>query len=123
MDMMEDNERLLQQFFNDAASQQIDDNGFTEHVMQRIEAEQRVQRSTFNVQRFSRLWNVFCITTFVVLFIVFRGWELLAVHFEVMLRTLAAQSCSINLMMIFSVVFGLLLVGAGEVISSERVRR
>ena len=123
MDMMEDNERLLQQFFNDAASQQIDDNGFTEHVMQRIEAEQRVQRSTFNVQRFSRLWNVFCITTFVVLFIVFRGWELLAVHFEVMLRTLAAQSFSINLMMIFSVVFGLLLVGAGEVISSERVRR
>ena len=114
--MMEDNERLLQQFFNDAASQQIDDNGFTEHVMQRIEAEQRVQR-------FSRLWNVFCITTFVVLFIVFRGWELLAVHFEVMLRTLAAQSFSINLMMIFSVVFGLLLVGAGEVISSERVRR
>ena len=123
MDMMEDNERLLQQFFNDAARQQIDDNGFTEHVMQRIEAEQRVQRSTLNVQRFSRLWNVFCITTFVVLFIVFRGWELLAVHFEVMLRTLAAQSFSINLMMIFSVVFGLLLVGAGEVISSERVRR
>ena len=123
MDMMEDNERLLQQFFNDAASQQIDDNGFTEHVMQRIEAEQRVQRSTLNVQRFSRLWNVFCITTFVVLFIVFRGWELLAVHFEVMLRTLAAQSFSINLMMIFSVVFGLLLVGAGEVISSERARR
>ena len=123
MDMMEDNERLLQQFFNDAASQQIDDNGFTERVMQRIEAEQRVQRSTLNVQRFSRLWNVFCITTFVVLFIVFRGWELLAVHFEVMLRTLAAQSFSINLMMIFSVVFGLLLVGAGEVISSERVRR
>ena len=123
MDMMEDNERLLQQFFNDAARQQIDDNGFTERVMQRIEAEQRVQRSTLNVQRFSRLWNVFCITTFVVLFIVFRGWELLAVHFEVMLRTLAAQSFSINLMMIFSVVFGLLLVGAGEVISSERVRR
>ena len=123
MDMMEDNERLLQQFFNDAASQQIDDNGFTEHVMQRIEAEQRVQRSTLNVQRFSRLWNVFCITTFVVLFIVFRGWELLAVHFEVMLRTLATQSFSINLMMMFSVVFGLLLVGAGEVISSERVRR
>ena len=37
--MMEDNERLLQQFFNDAARQQIDDNGFTDCVMQRIEAE------------------------------------------------------------------------------------
>ena len=113
MDMMEDNERLLQQFFNDAASQQIDDNGFTERVM----------TSNVRLRTFNRLWNVFCITTFVVLFIVFRGWELLAVHFEVMLRTLATQSFSINLMMIFSVVFGLLLVGAGEVISSERVRR
>jgi hypothetical protein len=123
MDMMEDNERLLQQFFNDAARQQIDDNGFTDRVMQRIEAEGKLQTSNVRLRTFNRLWNVFCITTFVVLFIVFRGWELLAVHFEVMLRTLAAQSFSINLMMIFSVVFGLLLVGAGEVISSERVRR
>lgn len=123
MDMMEDNERMLQQFFNDAARQQIDDNGFTERVMQRIEAEGELQTSDVKLRTFNRLWSIFCITTFVVLFIVFRGWELLAVHFEVMLRTFATQSFSINLMMIFSVLFGLLLVGAGEVISSERVRR
>ena len=120
--MIEDNERLLQQFFSDAARQQIDDNGFTERVMQRIEAESKLQTSNVRLQTFNRLWSVFCIITFVVLFIVFRGWELLAVHFEVMLRTLATQSFSINLMMLFTVVFGLLFVGVGEVISSETAR-
>ena len=122
MDMIEDNERLLQQFFSEAASQQIDDNGFTERVMQRLSSAD-AERTAFDVQRVSRLWTWFCILLFVVLFIVCRGWELLAVHFEVMLRTMATQSFSINLMMLFTVVFGLLFVGVGEVISSEIARK
>ena len=122
MDMIEDNERLLQQFFSEAASQQIDDNGFTERVMQRLSSAD-AERTAFDVQRVSRLWTWFCILLFMVLFIVCRGWELLAVHFEVMLRTMATQSFSINLMMLFTVVFGLLFVGVGEVISSEIVRK
>jgi hypothetical protein len=122
MDMIEDNERLLQQFFSEAASQQIDDNGFTERVMQRLSSAD-AERTAFDVQRVSRLWTWFCILLFVVLFIACRGWELLAVHFEVMLRTMATQSFSINLMMLFTVVFGLLFVGVGEVISSEIVRK
>ena len=122
MDMIEDNERLLQQFFSEAASQQIDDNGFTERVMQRLSSAD-AERTAFDVQRVSRLWTWFCILLFVVLFIVCRGWELLAVHFEVMLRTMATQSFSINLMMLFTVVFGLLFVGVGEVIYSEIVRK
>ena len=120
--MIEDNERLLQQFFSEAASQQIDDNGFTERVMQRLSSAD-AKRTAFDVHRISRLWTWFCILLFVVLFIVCRGWELLAVHFEVMLRTMATQSFSINLMMLFTVVFGLLFVGVGEVISSEIVRK
>jgi len=112
--MMEDNERLLQQFFSEAANQQIDDNGFTERVMNRLSSR---------INWFNRLWTFFCVTVFVVLFVVFRGWELLAVHFEVMLRTMAAQPFSINLSMLFSVVFGLLLVGTGEIISSELARK
>jgi len=48
---------------------------------------------------------------------------LLIVQFEVMVRTMATQSFSINLMMLFSVVFGLLFVGTGEVISSELARK
>ena len=119
MDMINDNDRLLQQFFSEAASQQIADNGFTERVMQSLPVAD--QRSWLN--RFSRLWTWFCIAVFVVLFIVCRGWELLAVQFEVMLRTMATQSFSINLMMLFSVVFGLLFVGVGEVISSEIARK
>lgn len=111
---MEDNERLLQQFFSEMTSEPLADNGFTERVMRRLP----MQKSWF-----ARLWTPFCIATFVVLFIAFRGWELLAVHFEVMLRTMAVQPFSINLLMVFSVLFGLLFVGAGEVISSETVRK
>ncbi len=120
--MIDKDERLLQQFFSEAANQKIEDNGFTERVMQRL-ASANVQRSAFNVQRISRLWTWFCITVFAVLFVVFHGWELLAVQLEVMLRTMATQSLSINLLMLFTVVFGLLFVGTGEVISSELARK
>ena len=120
--MIDNDERMLQQFFSEAANQKIEDNGFTERVMQQL-ASSNVQRSSFNVQRFSKLWTIFCVSVFAVLFVAFHGWELLAVQFEVMLRTMATQSFSINLMMLFSVVFGLLLVGTGEVISSELARK
>jgi len=109
--MIEDNERLLQELFREAADRQIADDGFTERVMQRL---------PLRINWFTRLWNIFCITVFAVLFVVFRGWDMLAVHFEVMLRTLAAQSFSINLSMLFTVVFGLLFVGVGELIYSRR---
>ena len=118
--MIDKNERLLQQFFSEAANQKIEDNGFTERVMQSLPVAS--QRSWLS--RFSCLWTWFCISVFVVLFVVFHGWELLAVQFEVMLRTMAAtESISINLLMIFSVVFGLLFVGTGEIISSELARK
>ena len=122
MDMTEDNERLLRQFFSEAASQQIEDGGFTDRVMQRIEAEQSLALSP-QTSTFMRLWTPFCIMVFVVLFVYFRGWELLAVHFEVMLRTMATQSFSVNLLAVATILFGLLFVGVGEVISSETVRK
>ncbi len=117
--MINDNERLLQQFFSEAANQQIEDNGFTERVMQSLPVSS--QRAWLS--RFSKLWTIFCVSVFAVLFVVFHGWELLVVQFEVMVRTMATQSFSINLMMLFSVVFGLLFVGTGEVISSELARK
>ena len=106
MDMIDDNDRLLQQFFSEAASQQIEDNGFTERVMQRLPSR---------MNWFVRIWNTVCIALFAVLFVVFHGWDLLAVQFEVMLRTLGTHSFSINLLMMFTIVFGLLFVGVGEV--------
>lgn len=116
--MIDNDERLLQQFFSEAANQKIEDNGFTERVMQHLPAAQHSWVITF-----SRLWTLFCVSVFLILFVVFHGWELLAVQFEVMLRTMATQSFSINLMMLFSVVFGLLFVGTGEIISSELARK
>jgi hypothetical protein len=123
MDMIDKDEQLLRQFFSEAAHQKVEDDGFTERVMQRLETEGKLQASAIRLHTITRLWTVFCISVFVILFVVFRGWELLAVHLEVMLRTMAAQSFSINLMMLFSVVFGLLFVGAGEIISSETARK
>ena len=106
MDMIDNNDLLLQQFFSEAASQQIEDNGFTERVMQRLPSR---------MNWFVRIWNTVCIVLFAVLFVVFRGWDLLAVQLEVMLRTMSTHSFSINLLMVFTIVFGLLFVGVGEV--------
>ncbi|MBQ2209366.1 MAG: DUF5056 domain-containing protein [Prevotella sp.] len=104
--MTEDNDLLLQQFFSNAAQQQIEDNGFTERVMQRLPSR---------INWFSRLWTMFCIVVFAVLFVVFHGWELLAVQLEVLLRTWTIESVSFNPLMLAIVLFGLLFVGVGEV--------
>ncbi len=116
--MIDNDERLLQQFFSEAAHQQVEDNGFTERVMRQLPAHQRD-----SIKWFNRLWTLFCITVFAVLFIVFRGWEMLAVQLETMLRTLSVQSFCVNLLMLAVILFGLLFVGVGEVISSETARR
>ena len=109
MDMTEDNnDLLLQQLFSEAAAQQIADDGFTERVMRRLPSR---------INWFTRLWTLFCVTVFCVLFVVFDGWQLLTTHFEVMLRTLMAESFSINPLMLASVLFGLLFVGVGEAVS------
>ena len=120
MDMTEDNDLLLKQFFQEASQQQIADNGFTERVMQRLP-----QHTSLAARRtlLTRLWTASCIVVFAVLFVVFHGWELLTIQFEVMLQTLSVQTFSVNLLMAVAVLFGLLFVGVGEVISSEIVRR
>ncbi|MBQ3700492.1 MAG: DUF5056 domain-containing protein [Prevotella sp.] len=105
--MTEDNDLLLQQFFSDAARQQIADNGFTERVMQRLPSR---------INWFNRLWTMFCIVVFAVLFVVCHGWELLSVQLEVLLRTWTIESVSFNPLMLATVVFGLLFVGVGEVV-------
>lgn len=112
--MTEDNDLLLQQFFHDAAQQQIADDGFTERVMQQL------PQTRCNLQRFNRLWTLFCVGVFLVLFVLFRGWELLAIHFEVLLRTLLVETFSINLPLLAAILFSLLLVGVGEVAYNER---
>ena len=102
------NDLLLKQFLSEASKQTIADDGFTKRVMQRLPS---------STNWFTRLWTAGCIAVFAVLFVVFHGWELLAAHFEVMLRTTLAESFSVNPLMLATVLFGLLFVGVGETVS------
>ncbi len=111
--MIEDNEQLLRQFFSEAAQEQLADDGFTEQVMQRLPVR---------IKWFTRLWTLGCILVATALFVAFRGWELLAVQMEVLLRTASTMTVSVNPVMIAAVLFGLLFVGVGEVISLESRR-
>ena len=67
---MTDNNQFLDDLFKQAALQQIEDNGFTERVMQNLP-------KTDTVRRLSRLWSLFCILVGVGLFFAFGGWQLL----------------------------------------------
>ena len=62
---------MIEEFFKQAAQQQIEDNGFTERVMMNLP-----ETSAERVRRLSRLWTIFCGVVGVVLFFVFGGWQI-----------------------------------------------
>ena len=72
--MTEKENKLIENLFKQAAQQQIEDNGFTERVM---EAIGNGQLKMDNGQLLSVLWTWFCIAVSLVLFFVFNGWEML----------------------------------------------
>lgn len=73
---------LLEDFFKQAAQQQIEDHGFTERVMRHLpESEQE------KAHRLSLLWTAFCVVLSVVLFFVFGGWGALKAGMLVALQT------------------------------------
>ncbi|MBQ7419700.1 MAG: DUF5056 domain-containing protein [Prevotella sp.] len=112
--MDEQNEKLLRQFFSEAAMRQIEDKGFTEQVMRRLPVRMKL---------FTRIWTACCILIAAILFTVFHGWELLLVQMEVFLRTTIAEPPQVNPVMVVFVLFSLLLIGAYEILSYERVIR
>ena len=63
---------MIEEFFKQAAQQQIEDNGFTERVMKSLP-----ETSAERVRRLSRLWTIFCSVVGVVLFFLFGGWQIL----------------------------------------------
>ena len=69
---MTDNNQFLDDLFKQAAQQQIEDNGFTERVMQNLP-----EAKTDVVRKLSRLWSLFCILIGVGLFFAFGGWQVL----------------------------------------------
>ena len=82
MDMI-DNDKYLADLFKQAAQQQIEDNGFTERVMQNLPDTQIV-----TLRRLSRLWSLFCILVAMGLFFAFGGWQVLTGLFYGGLRML-----------------------------------
>ncbi len=72
--MTEKENKLIEDLFKQAAQQQIEDNGFTEKVM---EAIGNGQLKMDNGKLLSILWTWFCIAVSVALFFVFNGWEML----------------------------------------------
>ena len=70
---MTDNDNLLiEKFFNQAARQQIEDNGFTERVMEQIVRQE--QQSSVKTHHLSLLWTWFCVVVGLALFVVLGGW-------------------------------------------------
>ena len=70
---MEDkNDIMLKQLFEQAAQQQIEDNGFTERVMANLP-----ERSGYSVRTLSRLWTLFCLIIGVLIFWLASGWPIL----------------------------------------------
>ena len=65
--MMENDDRLLKQFFADN-KQEIEDNGFSRRVMRRLPARSN---------RLAQLWSAFCFTLAAVLFVTLDGFQLI----------------------------------------------
>ena len=112
---MTDNNQFLEDLFKQAALQQIEDNGFTERVMQNLPT------TAVTARRLSRLWSLFCILVGVGLFFAFGGWQVLQGLFfgglrmllgwlEVFAITAPTTEININLWVV------LLLVGFGLVV-------
>ena len=93
--MTEKENKLIEDLFKQAAQQQIEDNGFTERVMEAIGNGQWAigngqlkmdngQLNRGNGKLLSMLWTWFCIAVSLVLFFVFNGWEMLKASLHVL---------------------------------------
>ena len=76
---------MIEDFFMQAAQQQIEDNGFTERVMAQI-AEREKQPSAV-IRHLSLLWTWFCVAVGLALFFIFGGWESLKASIMVLIST------------------------------------
>ena len=82
MDRTDKDNLLIEEFFKQAAQQQIEDNGFSKRVMDSLPVSQQEK-----AHRLSMLWTVFCVVLSVVLFFIFGGWETLKASIIMVLQT------------------------------------
>ena len=103
--MTEKENKLIEDLFKQAAQQQIEDNGFTEKVMEAIGNGQWAigngqlkmdngQLKKDNGKLLSMLWTWFCIAVSLVLFFVFNGWEMLKASLHVLYASILT-SCEV----------------------------
>ena len=101
--MTDKDNRMIEDFFKQAAQQQIEDNGFTERVMHSLP-----DRKAHVVRRLSQLWTLFCIVVAGLLFFMFGGWQVVTGLFftslqvilgwlEVQMATAATTEIPVNL--------------------------
>ena len=76
---------MIEDFFKQAAQQQVEDNGFTERVMAQI-AEREKQPSAV-IRHLSLLWTWFCVAVGLALFFILGGWESLKASIMVLMST------------------------------------
>ena len=110
--MTEKENKLIEDLFKQAAQQQIEDNGFTEKVMEAIGngqwaigngqltarpegalATERDARMDHG-KLLSMLWTWFCIAVSLVLFFVFNGWDMLKASLHVLYASILT-SCEV----------------------------
>ena len=82
--MTDKDDILIRDFFKQAAQQQIEDNGFTERVMEQVNLHHIPEQSS-PTRSLCRLWTWFCIAVGGVLFYVLNGWEALKVSLRMLL--------------------------------------
>lgn len=109
MVMTDSNEQLLKEFFRPMAELQIEDNGFTERVMNSLPERQSL--------KWSRLWTMFCVVSFVVLFFLLNGFETVFAGLLAFLRTAPTE---FNPMMAFASIAGLVIAFCSEWFYSSR---
>ena len=81
--MTDKDNMMIEEFFKQAARQQIEDNGFTERVMHSLP-----DRKDHVVRRLSQLWTLFCIAVAGVLFFMFGGWQMVTGLFFASLKVI-----------------------------------
>ena len=79
--MTDKDNMMIEDFFKQAARQQIEDNGFTERVMRNLP-----DRKLEVVRKLSQLWTLFCMAVAGVLFFVLGGWQVVTALFYATLR-------------------------------------
>ena len=107
--MTDNNDLLIEKFFKQAAQQQIEDNGFTDRVME------RVAQTKPSTRRMSILWTWSCVFIALALFILLGGWESLKAtrmvwmttaltSLEVLITTVPTAELPVNPVVVFLLV-------------------